>query len=242
MKMTVLEKMVALGHDEKKARSLIMAGQVFVKSNKISIASEKIDLADEIVVKQSKEWVSRGAHKLLEALKDFNLDFENKVILDIGSSTGGFTQVSLRAGAAKVYSLDSGTNQLDYSLRSNALVVSMEKTNLKDIHANMFLPLPDFAVCDVSFISLKHAFKVLSSQLSGIPLMALIKPQFEANSNQVQEGGYIPESLHNEIIDKVKGFAAEHGYNLIKIDKSPIEGGVSKNIEYISLWERNDYE
>lgn len=169
------------------------------------------------------------------AINEFGLNFNNKVVIDIGSSTGGFTHVLLKSGASKVYALDSGTNQLDYSLRSDSRVESMEKTNLKDIKEEMFAPIPEIAVCDVSFISIKHVFKVLNENLHGIPLMALIKPQFEANSSQVQEGGYVPEEIHEQIIDKVKTFASEQGYFLKKIAKSPIEGGVSKNIEYISF-------
>lgn len=237
MKKTVLERLLSLEYDEKLARSLIMAGKVFKGSEKILNASEKISDNEEITVKDSKEWVSRGAYKLQAAIKEFNLNFQNHVVLDIGSSTGGFTQVALKNGATKVYALDSGTNQLDYSLRTNTKVVAMEKTNLKNIEAKMFNPLPEIAVCDVSFISLKHVFKVLKENLNSIPLMALIKPQFEANSDQVLEGGFVPEELHEAIIAKVKGFAQEQGYKLIMIKKSPIEGGVAKNIEYISLWE-----
>lgn len=237
MKKTVLERLIALEYDEKLARSLVMAGKVFKGSEKIMSVSEKIADTEELLVKDSKEWVSRGAYKLQAAIEAFKLDFKNKTVLDIGSSTGGFTQVSLKNDAAKVYALDSGTNQLDYSLRTNAKVVTMEKTNLKSIEASMFNPLPELAVCDVSFISLKHVFKVLKENLNGIPLMALIKPQFEANSDQVLPGGFVPEELHEAIIAKVKAFAQEQGYKLIDIKKSPIEGGVAKNIEYISLWE-----
>lgn len=237
MKKTVLERLIALEYDEKLARSLVMAGKVFKGSEKIMSVSEKIADTEELLVKDSKEWVSRGAYKLQAAIEAFKLDFKNKTVLDIGSSTGGFTQVSLKNDAAKVYALDSGTNQLDYSLRTNAKVVTMEKTNLKSIEASMFNPLPELAVCDVSFISLKHVFKVLKENLNGIPLMALIKPQFEANSDQVLPGGFVPEELHEAIITKVKAFAQEQGYKLIDIKKSPIEGGVAKNIEYISLWE-----
>lgn len=237
MKKTVLERLIALEYDEKLARSLVMAGKVFKGSEKIMNVSEKIADTEELLVKDSKEWVSRGAYKLQAAIEAFKLDFKNKTVLDIGSSTGGFTQVSLKNDAAKVYALDSGTNQLDYSLRTNAKVVTMEKTNLKSIEASMFNPLPELAVCDVSFISLKHVFKVLKENLNGIPLMALIKPQFEANSDQVLPGGFVPEELHEAIIAKVKAFAQEQGYKLIDIKKSPIEGGVAKNIEYISLWE-----
>lgn len=236
MKKTVLERLMALEYDEKLARSLVMAGKVFKGSEKIMSVSERINDTEELVIKDSKEWVSRGAYKLQAAVEEFSLDFKNKVILDIGSSTGGFTQVALKNGASKVYALDSGTNQLDYSLRTNDRVAVMEKTNLKNIESLMFNPLPEFAVCDVSFISLKHVFKVLKENLKSIPLMALIKPQFEANSGQVLQGGFVPEDLHDEIIAKVKAFAMEQGYQLVAIKKSPIEGGVAKNIEYISLW------
>ena len=242
MKKTLIESLIEKGYDSKKAKSLLMAGNVKVNDEVETLPNMKVLPEDIISIKEQKEYVSRGAYKLLEAIKLFSLNFDNKVILDIGSSTGGFTQVAIQNGAKHVYSLDSGTNQLDYSLRVNPRVTSLEKTNLKEINKELFKHKIDFAVCDVSFISSKNVFKVLSEQLDNIPLMLLIKPQFEANSNQVEEGGFVPESLHKEIIEKVLNYAKEFGYYLSKIDKSPIEGGVSKNIEYISLFEKESNE
>lgn len=238
MKKTLLIKLSELGYDEKKSKALLMAEHVRVNGEVQKLSSLKISDTDIVTVKDSKEFVSRGAYKLLSAIEKFNINLVDKNVIDIGSSTGGFTQISLLKGAKHVYALDSGTNQLDYSLRSNNKVTSMEKTNLKDIKNSMFSEGLDFAVCDVSFISLKNVFKVLSEQFDSLPLMALIKPQFEANSDQVQEGGFVPETLHKEIIEKVISFAKQFGYEIKMIEKSPIEGGVSKNIEYISLFER----
>jgi len=183
--------------------------------------------------------VSRGAFKLLGALEEFDLDFNNKIVLDIGSSTGGFTHVALEHGAKKVYALDVGTNQLDYKLRSNDRVVSLEKTNLKTITPEMFSEKIDLIVTDVSFISLKHVFNVAKTLGDeNFKIIALIKPQFEANSDQVQEGGFVPETLHEEIISKVKAYAEKNNFKMIDVKKSIIKGNKSKNQEYISLFER----
>jgi len=147
--------------------------------------------------------------------------------------------VALVNGAKKVYSLDVGTNQLDYKLRSDKRVVSIERTNLKTITPEMFDEKIDIVVTDVSFISLKHVFNVCSKLGDEkLQIIALIKPQFEANSDQVQSGGFVPEELHEEIIDKVKNYANGNLFNLIKINKSIIKGNKSKNQEYISLFER----
>nr|WP_318024002.1 TlyA family RNA methyltransferase [[Mycoplasma] collis] len=186
-----------------------------------------------------KKWVSRGAFKLLEAIKKFGLNFENKIVLDIGSSTGGFSQVALEYGAKKIYALDSGTNQLDYSLRINNKIVVMEKTNLKNITFEMFNEIMDIVVCDVSFISLKEVFKVLGNITNlKTKIFLLIKPQFEASSKYVDKGGFVDEKYHSFLIDKIKNFALNYNFKLMNLTKSPILGNKSKNQEYLSLFER----
>ena len=215
----------------------IKAGQVLVNDEVISFAHNKIDANSKIRIKESKKWVSRGAYKLLEALDKFNINVKNMSCIDIGSSTGGFTDVLLSKGANFVYCVDSGYNQLDYSLRSNPKTCVMEKTNLKILKPSMFDKEIDLIVTDVSFISLKHVFKVAQNLLSKNKIIiALIKPEFEANSNLVKSGGYVPEEHHKDIIDKVLAFANDYKFKNKAVIKSPILGKKSKNIEYLGLF------
>ncbi len=232
---SILEKLKTMGVEN--AEKKIRAGQVKVNGTEIFLPNEKIKNDSDIFIKESKEFVSRGAYKLIEAIKIFKINCFNVVALDIGSSTGGFTEILLMNGARKVYALDVGTNQLDFSLRRNEKVVSIEKTNLKNISKNMFDEKIELVVTDVSFISLKEVFKVLAGFLdAGISVMALIKPQYEAFPDQVQKGGIVEESLHQDIINKVINHAKENGFLYKDHTISPIKGGKSKNTEYISLF------
>lgn len=234
--MTLIQKLVLeMGYEEKKAKSMIMAGLVLVNNEPIIISSQKIKQSDLIRIKESKTWVSRGALKLVSAFENFNINVLNKICLDIGSSTGGFTQVLLENGAKKIYALDVGTNQLNYSLRTNAKVKSIEKTNLKTITPSMFNEKISFVCCDVSFISIKHVFNVLNFDLleKDNDLVFLIKPQFEANSSYVEERGYVDEKYHQELINNIINFGKDKGFKLFGLIKSPILGNKSKNIEYL---------
>ncbi|SFW05776.1 16S/23S rRNA (cytidine-2'-O)-methyltransferase TlyA [Chlamydia abortus] len=226
--------------DEKVLFSLIKQGKIIVNGEKQFLPYAKFnDNNLNIQILESKEYVSRGAYKLLGAIDKFNINFDNKVCLDIGSSTGGFVQVMLINNAKKVYAVDVGTNQLDYSLRINPKVTVYEKTNLKNLNSSFFLEDIDFVTCDVSFISIKNVFDVCSNFLKkGVLLMILIKPEFEAPYNLVQKGGYVSEDEHPKIIDEIKEYAKNKNFKLLQIDKSPIVGQKSKNIEYITLFER----
>ncbi|WKX02207.1 TlyA family RNA methyltransferase [Candidatus Mycoplasma mahonii] len=238
--MTILEKLVKLGYEKEKAKRIIMSGQVKINENIIFIPSEKILEEDQVSIKESKQWVSRGAYKLLAAIDEFNINFKDLIVLDIGSSTGGFSHVALAYGAKHVYALDVGTNQLSYKIRSDKRVTTIEKTNLKTITKDMFQDKIDFVVTDVSFISLKYMFQVAKDiGDESLQIMALIKPQFEANSNQVEPGGFVPEEIHSNIIDKVKKYAVDNNFKMSAMSKSPIKGKKIKNIEYITLFERN---
>lgn len=234
MKITLLKQLLKTNKD---AEGLIRSGNVMVNNEVVFIPSTKINETDNIKVKEQKEWVSRGAYKLISAIEMFKLDFKNKVILDIGSSTGGFTQVALAHGAKFVNALDVGTNQLEYSLRVNKQVQVFEKTNLKTILPSMFKDKIDVIVTDVSFISLKYVFNVCKD-LEPEFIMALIKPQFEANSDQIITGGIAPQEIHEDIINKVKGYAEANDFILLGYHESPIKGAKSKNTEYISLFKR----
>lgn len=240
--MTLLEKMIKMNYDEKVANSLIRIGNVFVDNEKITMPKTKIKEDAVINVKESRKYVSRGAYKLLSALEEFEINPSGLVCLDIGSSTGGFTQVLLEHGAKFVYALDVGSNQLDYKLRTNNKVKALEKTNLKLIKKEMFDQEIDLIVCDVSFISLKSVFDVIGNLLSESKFfIALIKPQYEINSNEVSAGGFAKVELHQEIIDKIVRYS-DINFDFIKLKKSPILGSKSKNIEYLSLFKRNKNE
>lgn len=238
-KIALKDALVAKGYDIKIAEAIIRIGNVQVNNETIFLPNQMINSDSLIKIKETKKWVSRGALKLLKAIKIFNLNFENKNILDIGSSTGGFTQVALEKGAKKVWSLDVGTNQLDYSLRSNNQVVVLEKTHFNKISKELISEKIDIVVCDVSFISVKKLFLVLENFLeTKTQLMILIKPQFEATSKFVQEGGYVEKQHHQYLIDIIIENANKYGFEFKHIAESPITGSKSKNIEYISLFER----
>lgn len=241
MKRTLLELVVnKVGLPLKIAESYIREGKIIANGEKVFLPSLKFEeTTAKIEVLKQNEYVSRAAYKLLSAIDEFNIDVVNKVCLDIGSSTGGFVQVLLEAGAKKVYAIDSGTNQLDYSLRVNPKVDVHEKTNLKILVPQMFAEPIQFVSCDVSFIGLKHVFKVCQDLLSPkTQIMALIKPQFEASSKYVSAGGFVEEKYHEFIINRVVEYAVNHHFKLINIKKSPVLGEKAKNIEYISVFEK----
>ena len=240
--MTLLQKMIEMNYDEKLAMSLIRIGSVFVNGEAVTMPQLKIKNDSIIKIKESKRYVSRGAYKLLSALEEFEINPHDLVCLDIGSSTGGFTQVLLEQGAKFVYALDVGTNQLEYKLRSDIRVKSLEKTNLKQINKNMFDKQIDLIVCDVSFISLKQVFDVIAPILrEETYFIALIKPQYEISSKDVSKGGFAKVELHKEIIDKIILYSKDN-FEFIKLKESPILGNKSKNIEYLSIFKRKKNE
>lgn len=239
--MTLIEKLFSLGYSNKESLGLIMSGNVLVNEEIVIKGSTKIKENDVIRIKNKKKWVSRGSYKLLEAIEKFNLDLTNKICLDVGASTGGFTQVLLTNGVKKVYALDSGTNQLDFTLRQNEKVISLEKTNLKSINDDMFEEKIDFICCDVSFISVKKLFDVLSKTnvlANNNYVLILIKPQFEASSNIVEKGGFVNKIHHKDIIDSIISYAIKLNFIFLSIIESPIKGNVSKNIEYLALFRK----
>lgn len=234
---TLIEVVMEHNLSKDEAERYIRSGKVLVNDEQVIVPSIKVKEEDAIRIKGIKEWVSRGAYKLLAAKELFDIDFNSKVVLDIGSSTGGFTQVALESGAKIVYSLDVGTNQLDFKLRNNDKVVAMEETNLKEINESMFDEEINLVVTDVSFISLGHVFNVLKP--FNVEIIALIKPQFEAYQRDIEEGGYVDVKHHNDIIKRVEEKANENGFKLIRVQESPILGGKSKNIEYLSLFRKD---
>ncbi len=219
-----------------KAKATIMAGCVYVDGQKEDKAGMKFDTDSQIEVRgHALPYVSRGGLKLEKAVNLFGLDLEGKVCMDIGASTGGFTDCMLQKGAAKVYSIDVGHGQLDWKLRNDPRVVCMERFNARELSAEDLPQVPDFASIDVSFISLRLILGPVFNTLSeGGSVAALIKPQFEAGREKVGRKGVVRDpAVHEEVINHVLDFAAETGFSCAGLTFSPITGPEG-NIEYLA--------
>lgn len=234
----VLAVQQGLFTSREQAKRAIMAGEILgANEQRMDKAGEKIPVTTELHLKGAPmPYVSRGGFKLEKALRVFNIDVSDKIILDIGSSTGGFTDVSLQNGAKLVYALDVGTNQLVWSLRSDERVVVMENTNFRYSQLADFQDgQPEVATIDVSFISLNLILPPLSKILvAGGSVATLIKPQFEAGREAVGKHGIVKDAAtHSQVIDKVADYAKQAGFSMIGLDYSPIKGG-SGNIEFLA--------
>ena len=218
------------------ARALIMEGRVMAGDRKIKTASEMVRPEEEMRVKGMLDaYVSRGAHKLKKALEVFNLDLKEKVCVDVGASTGGFTDVMLRAGAAHVYCVDVGYNLLDYKIRSDARVTALERTNARFLTREHFDALPEFGATDVSFISLKAVLPAVLPLLQGEKreFVALVKPQFEAAKEDVGEKGVVRDpQVHRRVLEDIIDFVPTIGWIVDGLDFSPIRGPEG-NIEFL---------
>ena len=225
------------------ARALIMEGRVMAGDRKILRASEMLRPDERLRVRGALDsYVSRGAHKLRRALEVFEIDLKDRVCVDVGASTGGFTDVMLRAGARRVCSVDVGYNLLDYRLRSDARVVCMERTNARFLKPEDFPERPDFGATDVSFISLKAVLPAaLSVLLPGGRFAALIKPQFEAPKEDVGEKGVVRDpAVHARVLRDITEFIPTLGWRVNGLDFSPIRGPEG-NIEFLlDLVEENN--
>jgi 23S rRNA (cytidine1920-2'-O)/16S rRNA (cytidine1409-2'-O)-methyltransferase len=226
-----------------KAKAAVMAGLVYVDTEKIEKSGMKIPRDSNLKVKGAVHpYVSRGGLKLEKAIKHFNVDMTGRSMLDIGASTGGFTDCALKNGAQFVYALDVGYNQLDWSLRNHPKVNVMERTNFRYVtKEDLTGPQPDIATIDVSFISLKLILVPLKSLLPlGGEVLALIKPQFEAGRDKVGKSGVVRErSTHIEVLSTVLTFASELGFALQGLTYSPITGGEG-NIEFLAYLKLNE--
>ena len=219
-----------------KAKAVIMSGNVFVRGQREDKAGAVFeeDGIDLLVKGNQLKYVSRGGLKLEKALEEFPVELKGAVCMDIGASTGGFTDCMLQNGAARVYSVDVGHGQLDWRLRNDERVICMEKTNFRYMKQGDIDDMLDFASCDVSFISLEKILPPAYDLLKdGASMVCLIKPQFEAGREKVGKKGVVRDrTVHEEVIGKVIGFAAETGFEILGLTYSPIKGPEG-NIEYL---------
>ena len=218
------------------ARALIMEGRVLAGDRKILRAGDWVKPEEALRVRGALDaYVSRGAHKLRKALEVFQIDLRDRVCVDVGASTGGFTDVMLRAGASRVYAVDVGYNLLDYRLRSDSRVTCMERTNARFLSAGDFQPRPSFGATDVSFISLRAVLPAALAVLEGEDrrFVALVKPQFEAEKADVGEKGVVRERrVHRQVLEDIAAFIPEIGWQIEGMDFSPIRGPEG-NIEFL---------
>ncbi len=230
-----------LAESREKARAMIMAGSIYINGQKEDKPGTKIETSAEIMVKgNSMKYVSRGGYKLEKAIEKFNINIDGAVCMDIGASTGGFTDCMLQNGAAKVYSIDVGYGQFAWKLRNDERVICLEKTNVRYLTDEHVPELADFASIDVSFISLTMVLPpTLERMKEHGKVVCLIKPQFEAGKDKVGKKGVVKDvQVHKDVIKKIIEFAFEKGLGIIGIDFSPIKGPEG-NIEYLILLEKN---
>ena len=219
-----------------KATELISSGFVCVNGEIIKKTSQKVGKTDkiDILFNDLTKYVSRGGLKLEKALKVFNITLKDKVVLDIGSSTGGFTDVSLKNGAKKVIAVDVGTNLLHDSLRDNKKVVLFENTDIRDLKSIYFREA-DIVVTDVSFISLSKIIEKVAKENKSLDIVCLIKPQFEVGKDIARKykGIILNSEIHKNLLVSMQEMFNSYGYFVVDLDYSPIKGG-DGNIEYIA--------
>lgn len=225
-----------LAETREKAKRAIMSGLVYSNGERLDKPGEKIDVESPLTVKGDiHPYVSRGGLKLEKALREFDVDVQGKVVIDIGASTGGFTDCALQHGAKLSYAIDVGYNQLAWKLRQDDRVVVMERTNFRYVRPeDLAGEKPNFATIDVSFISLKLILPVLKKLL--VPesdVIALVKPQFEAGREQVGKKGIVRDpKVHEAVLRDIIAFAVHEGYDVMNLSYSPITGG-DGNIEFL---------
>ena len=231
-----------LAESREKAKALIMAGQVYLNGQKELKAGASVKSDDGIEVRGSRNpFVSRGGLKLQKAAEKFDIDLSGCICMDIGASTGGFTDCMLTHGASKVYSIDVGYGQLAWKLRCDERVVNMERTNFRYVTHEQIPEQVDFASVDVSFISLRKILPVMRELLrDGGRAVCLIKPQFEAGRENVGKKGVVRDrAVHESVVASITEFDVESGFNVCNVDFSPIKGPEG-NIEYLMLVEKSD--
>ena len=234
-----------LAESREKAKAVIMAGSVYVNDQKEDKAGAMFDETKVLLEVRGNtlKYVSRGGLKLEKAVDEFSVELDGKVCMDIGASTGGFTDCMLQNGAAKVYSVDAGHGQLAWKLRNDERVVCMEKTNFRYMVREDIADDLDFASVDVSFISLDKilgpAYNLLKPNAQ---MVCLIKPQFEAGREKVGKKGVVRDAaVHMEVIEAVLHFAAQAGFSILDLTYSPVKGPEG-NIEYLVHLRKTDEE
>ena len=230
-----------LAESRARAQALILAGLAYAGDRKIAKAGDQLPADTAITLKgRDHPWVSRGGIKLAHALHQWGWDVADAVAIDVGASTGGFTDVLLSKGAARIYAVDSGTNQLAWKLRQDPRVVVLEQTNARYLTTDQVPEPIDLVVCDASFIGLS---KVLAAPLAlakdDARLVALIKPQFEAGPQEVGKGGVVRDPLvHQRVCQEVRDWVESIGWNVVDLIESPITGPEG-NIEFLIGADRN---
>lgn len=229
-----------LFESREKAKTTIMAGQIFMGTVCVDKAGTKVPIDADLSVKgNTLPYVSRGGLKLEKALQLYPIDLTDAVMIDIGASTGGFTDCALQNGAAKVFAIDVGYNQLAWSLRQDKRVINMEKQNIRTVTAEQLGELVDFISIDVAFISLDKVLPVAVTLLKDTgSLVALIKPQFEAGREKVGKGGIVRDpATHAEVLTRILNVAEEVGLHLHGVTYSPIKG-TEGNIEFLGYFKK----
>lgn len=225
-----------------KAKAIIMAGLVYVNNQKVDKAGFELKEGDVLEVRgKTLKYVSRGGLKLEKAMECFPITLTDKICMDVGASTGGFTDCMLQNGAKKVYSIDVGYGQLAWKLRTDDRVVNLERTNFRYVDNTVVKDKIDFSSVDVSFISLSHILPVLSTLLSDTgEAVCLIKPQFEAGREKVGKKGVVRDlNVHLEVVKKVIDLALDNGFDVLGLEFSPIKGPEG-NIEYLIFLKKSN--
>lgn len=228
-----------LAPSREKARAMIMAGEVSINGQIFDKPGTQIQIVAEVAIRNKPRFVSRGGEKLAWALQTFGIDVKGKICADVGASTGGFTDCLLQNGAAKVYAIDVGYGQLDYSLRQDTRVVVLERTNARFLQS---LEEPvNMVVVDAAFISLKLLLPTITHWLQPqADLVTLIKPQFEAGRNEVGKGGVVKNrDIHIRVIHEILSFAHQQQYSIRGLTVSPLKGPAG-NVEFLAWFARDN--
>ena len=230
-----------LAESREKAKAIIMSGIVYVEDQKEDKAGTTFDENAKIEVRGSTlKYVSRGGLKLEKAMTHFGVTLDQKVCMDVGASTGGFTDCMLQNGAVKVYAVDVGYGQLAWSLRTDERVVNMERTNIRNVKPEDLAEQIEFFSVDVSFISLHHIFPVAQAITTPDAMgVCLVKPQFEAGREKVGKNGVVRDpATHREVLHNAMGYAAANGFAVRGLDFSPVKGPEG-NIEYLMFVQKS---
>jgi 23S rRNA (cytidine1920-2'-O)/16S rRNA (cytidine1409-2'-O)-methyltransferase len=231
-----------LADSREKAKKIIMAGVVLVDNERVDKPGTKVEIEKDIRIKGTPlKYVGRGGLKLEKAITEFSLDLNGKVALDIGASTGGFSDCMLQNGIKKVYAIDVGYGQLDWKIRSDPKVVTMDRTNIRHVTIEDIGELADFITIDVSFISLKLVLPVVKELLAEDgKVVALIKPQFEAGKENVGKKGVVKDKkVHREVIKSIYEHSKQLGLYFKDITYSPVKGAEG-NIEYLAYLDKHN--